>query len=285
MKKLVIFQTHPIQYYAPIYRELSERGNVEVTVIYLSDSGAREYFDPGFNRMVKWDIDLLGGYRYRVMRPGMELSNGSFLGRNDRKLLSMLKNEQPDYILLYGYSSLMNWRAWWYAWRSGIKILYNSDSNARIDSPDNTVKSVIKRIVVGIFFSKIHRFLYPSEANAEYLLKYGAGQGRLVWSPFAIDVTRFLSVNTVSNRKFEFIWIGKFIELKRCGDYLQALTVLEEEGVVFRALLIGDGPCKGEIVKAAGKLIHKATHFEATLFNQFACRFYYFTLAGSISNQ
>ncbi|MBL4782706.1 MAG: glycosyltransferase family 4 protein [Porticoccaceae bacterium] len=259
MKKLLILQTHAIQYYAPIYCELTARGNIDVVVAYLTDSGAREYFDPGFNRMVKWDIDLLTGYRSQVMEPGKELSNTGFWGRNSRELLSILKSEKPDYILLYGYSSFMNWRAWWYAWRAGIKILYTSDSNARIDIFESMVKLAAKRVVVSTFFSKVSHFLYPSEANAEYLLKYGAAQDRMKWSPFAIDVARFSEAHSVTTKEYDFVWIGKFIECKRCEDYLRALENITSEGIEFRALLVGDGPCRDEIVKVAKNLIEQGS--------------------------
>jgi len=255
MTKLTILQTHPIQYYAPIYCELSERNNIEINVIYLTDSGAREYFDPGFDRMVKWDIDLLTGYKSQVMQPGLELANRGFLYRNDKKLLSILKAEKPDYVLLYGYASLMNWWAWWYAWRTGIKILYTSDSNARIDSTNNIIKFFVKRIFVGTFISKVYRFLCPGEANVEYLVKYGAKQERIVWSPFAIDVSRFSKACNTLEREYDFIWIGKFTERKRCKDYLQALIDLKDTGAKFQGLLIGDGPCGVEILEAARTLI------------------------------
>lgn len=255
MKKIVILQTHPIQYYVPIYRELGARANVDVTVIYLSDSGAREYYDPGFNCMVKWDIDLMSGYRSEVMQPGREVSGVGFFGRYNSKLLGMLKAEKPDFLLLYGYSSLMNWVAWCYAKWAGVNLLYMSDSNLKTEPPHGYLKSMIKRVCVGAFFSGVYRFLYPGEANAQYLLKYGAQKCRLVYSPFAIDVKRFTPRDPGKNRVYDFIWIGKFVELKRAQDYLQALETLRISGFVYRALLVGDGPCKSELYKLAEKLI------------------------------
>ena len=38
--RLVVISTHPIQYYAPLYRCIAERGVVDIKVIYLSDAGA-----------------------------------------------------------------------------------------------------------------------------------------------------------------------------------------------------------------------------------------------------
>lgn len=257
MKKLVVLQTHPIQYYAPVYRELSARDNLNLVVIYLTDSGAREYFDPGFNRLVKWDIDLLAGYCSEVINPGLELADASFFDRSSSKLFGMLRAKKPDYILLYGYSSLMNWVAWCYARLAGAKMLYMSDSNVRTEAVGGIFQRMVKHLCVRSFFSGIYRFLYCSDANAQYLMKYGAPQKRMVWSPFAIEVRRFTQTDTGADREYDFIWIGKFIELKRVQDYLQSLENLKTSGTLFRALLVGDGPSKSLVSEVAEKLVQQ----------------------------
>jgi hypothetical protein len=40
--------SHPIQYFAPLYRELTERPEIELTVYFYSDATAREFRDAGF---------------------------------------------------------------------------------------------------------------------------------------------------------------------------------------------------------------------------------------------
>ena len=51
--------SHPIQYFAPLYRELSRRPEIDLTVYFYSDVTARAFVDAGFGRVVTWDSTLL----------------------------------------------------------------------------------------------------------------------------------------------------------------------------------------------------------------------------------
>jgi hypothetical protein len=65
--RLGVLDFHPIQYHTPLYQRLATRGNVELDVLYLNDLGLRSAIDPGFGVPVSWDIDLVSGYRGRLM--------------------------------------------------------------------------------------------------------------------------------------------------------------------------------------------------------------------------
>src|SRR5262249_2824125 len=54
---------HPIQCFAPLDGYLNTAPDLEVTALYLSDFSIRGGRDCGFRRDVKWDLDLLNGYR------------------------------------------------------------------------------------------------------------------------------------------------------------------------------------------------------------------------------
>ena len=40
--------SHPIQYFAPLYRRLASREDIDLTVCFYSDAGLRAAYDPGF---------------------------------------------------------------------------------------------------------------------------------------------------------------------------------------------------------------------------------------------
>src|SRR6476469_4232978 len=61
--RIAVLNSHPIQYFAPLYAYLNAAPDIEVTALYLSDFSIRGGKDPGFGRDVKWDLDLLAGYR------------------------------------------------------------------------------------------------------------------------------------------------------------------------------------------------------------------------------
>jgi hypothetical protein len=67
VKKIIIINSHPIQYFAPLYKKMTEEG-LDVEVWYCSDESIRGENDKGFGTTVKWDIPLLDGYRYRFFK-------------------------------------------------------------------------------------------------------------------------------------------------------------------------------------------------------------------------
>lgn len=243
--RLAIVVTHPIQYYAPIYRCLAEHRNIDVHVIYLSDAGATAHRDPGFGRTIQWDVPLLAGYDYMILQPGADVTARGFWGTHARELCSALAKIRPDWLMVYGYASRMNWVAVWWARSNGVRVLYASDSNSR--NPERFVR--IKKLVVGHFFRQVDVFLSPSERNVEYLLRYGANAQHIHRIPFAIDVARFApDDNDTGTHHYDFLWAGKFIELKRGVDFIDALARLaQRSGRRITACMAGDGPCRAEL--------------------------------------
>ena len=76
--KLAIVTTHPIQYNAPWFRLLAKEPGVEIKVFYTwEQSKNNDKYDPGFGRMVEWDIPLLEGYEYTFVK-NTSTSPGSF---------------------------------------------------------------------------------------------------------------------------------------------------------------------------------------------------------------
>ena len=61
--RIAVLNSHPIQYFAPLYAYLNASPDLDVTALYLSDFSIRGGKDAGFGRDVKWDLDLLAGYR------------------------------------------------------------------------------------------------------------------------------------------------------------------------------------------------------------------------------
>src|SRR5579863_6352240 len=60
--RIAVLNSHPIQYFAPLYAYLNATPDLEVTTLYLSDFSIRGGRDAGFAQNVKWDLDLLAGY-------------------------------------------------------------------------------------------------------------------------------------------------------------------------------------------------------------------------------
>ena len=98
--RLVVVETHPVQYHAPVYRELGRLG-VPVTAIYGSDFSVAGYTDPEFQTHFAWDTDLLSGYRSvfvsRVAAGGATDPNGASIGPSCRKPSSSPSSRSADW--------------------------------------------------------------------------------------------------------------------------------------------------------------------------------------------
>ena len=54
--KLSVLVSHPIQYFVPVYRALSELADLDFFVLYRTRVGIDSYFDEGFRQEIQWDI-------------------------------------------------------------------------------------------------------------------------------------------------------------------------------------------------------------------------------------
>lgn len=253
--RLVILQTHPIQYYAPLYQVLAQRGVVDVHVLYLTDAGAVAHLDEKFGTQFHWDIPLLDGYPYTVLQPGTPIQGRNVFQRDAPGLVTELERLAPDWILIYGYSGRYIWKAVAWAKRHGVRVGYSSDSNIR--DQRRGLKALAKQMVLRPFFRMIDACFATSEANGEYLASYGVDPTRIHRMPFTIDVARFAqnALPPGEERPYAFIWAGKLDNNKRCQDFLAALQRLAECGAgPMRVAIAGDGVLRASLENQARDL-------------------------------
>lgn len=67
MTKLGILTTHPIQYQVPWFRALAKRPDLDLTVFFCMMPNKHQQGDR-FGVSFQWDIPLLEGYRYEVLK-------------------------------------------------------------------------------------------------------------------------------------------------------------------------------------------------------------------------
>jgi len=105
---IFIFETHPVQYRAPVYMELQTLKPNSFRVFYASDCSVRGHLDREFQKEISWDSPLLEGYPCTVLHNehGQPLTTWASL--NGRGIFSLLKKHRPRAIILcqfnYAYS-------------------------------------------------------------------------------------------------------------------------------------------------------------------------------------
>jgi len=101
MKSIIVVNSHPIQYFAPLYRQLAAETDIELTVLYCSKNGVAAQLDEGFGVKVAWDIPLLQGYAYRFLKNyAVKPSVNSFWGLINPGILRLLFSRKRN---IYGY--------------------------------------------------------------------------------------------------------------------------------------------------------------------------------------
>jgi glycosyltransferase involved in cell wall biosynthesis len=224
--------SHPIQYQAPMLRYIARDPDIELTVFYMSDMSVEGFYDAQFKTQVKWDVPLLGGYRYTFLRHVGGADVSPLLRPLVVGLQNTLQQARLDALWLHGYKHQVQLRAIGAARRLGIPILVRGESNVA----ERRLGDGISARVLQQLFKKIDGFLFIGKQNRQFYAERGVDDRRLFPVPYAVDNLRFQqAVQEASSSRTELlaslniIWeapvilyAGKLTSGKRPLDLLAA---------------------------------------------------------------
>lgn len=188
--KLAIVASHPVQYNAPWFRMLAERGTDEIKVFYTwSQSQTGEKFDPGFKLSVSWDIPLLEGYDYAfVENIARDPGSHHFYGIDNPTLIPAIEAWKPDAILVLGWSFKSHLKCLRH-FHGRIPVIFRGDSTL-LDERLGW-KTALRRIFLHWVYSYIDYALVVGKHNRDYFLEHGMKPSQLVLARHAVDNERF----------------------------------------------------------------------------------------------
>ena len=260
MKKLAIITTHPIQYYAPVFKLLHQRGNIGIKVFYTWGESSINKHDPGFNKNIEWDVPLLDGYPYEWVkntskRPGTHHFNCII----NPDLINQVKAWQPDAVLVYGWALNSHLKVIRY-FKGKIAVFFRGDSTLLDET--RGAKSLLRTIFLRWVYHHIHHAFYVGTNSKAYFKKYGLTDAQLDLAPHAIDNKRFAEDKTgeaqllrrqlsIPNTDIVILFAGKMEEKKAPLLLLEAFFSLNKQGT--HLLFTGNGPLEDELkLKAKG---------------------------------
>jgi len=190
MKKLAIISSHPIQYNAPLFRQLAGSGDLHPRVFYTwEQSGKGAKFDPGFGKNIEWDIPLLEGYEFEfVANTAEDPGTHHFKGMINPDLNKRIEAWDPDILLVYGWS----WQSHLNAMRhfhGRIPVLFRGDSTLLNEKPG--LRKILRRLFLTWVYRHVDYALYVGTNNKEYFQKHGLKSRQLIHAPHAVDNRRF----------------------------------------------------------------------------------------------
>ena len=105
--KCVILVSHPIPYLIPLFQALEEDKTIDSQIWLNMDHGNKEFFDPDFNKNIKWDTNLTKGYKRRLLKNISPNPSPSLFGQINPEIIKLLlSNKRPDVLVLWGWNSL-----------------------------------------------------------------------------------------------------------------------------------------------------------------------------------
>jgi len=260
--RLAALFSHPIQYFAPLFRALAARPEVDLTVYYCSRQGVDEYKDAEFGTNVKWDTPLLDGYKYRFLTNWRHTRTvGGFLSLVNPSIVRELGRERYDAVLIHGYSHLTDWLAILAARLVGTAILYHSESSLTYDSRVRRPFHVqfIKPRLLRFLFRHVARFLAIGTLNRKFYLHYGAKPEYIYHVPYAVDNEYFASkagefrlqrnvIRTtmgINTSDIVFLFAAKMTPKKAPLELLQAYGQMGQmQGKTL--IMVGDGRIRSQ---------------------------------------
>ena len=264
MKKLAIITTHPIQYNAPVFNMLNERGEIYPKVFYTWEKAQNGFYDQKFKQEIKWDIPLLEGYEYQFVK-----NISSDQGTHHRKgivnptLIREIETFEPDAILVYGWNFKSHYKAMRY-FKGKIPVLFRGDSTLLNEKPG--IKTFLRRLTLKFVYRAIDYAFYVGTNNKHYYLKHGIREKKLIFAPHAIDNERFydktheMQTRTIQWKKelgidkedIVILFAGKFEKIKNPVILIYAAKELQNRR--FKFIFAGDGELKNEMLIASQKL-------------------------------
>lgn len=266
MKKLAIVITHPIQYYAPVFKRLTERERLQIKVFYTWGKLQYPRYDPGFGRAIQWDIPLLEGYDYTFVRNNSFFPGSNcFWGTVNFSLHREIEDWRPEALLVVGWSFYSHLAAMLY-FKNKIPILFRGDSTLLTEKPG--LKQLLRDIYLPWVYRHVDRALYVGKNNKDYFLKYGLKDEQLFFVPHAIDTMRFqdaIEENKkkamiwrrslgIADDKIVFLFAGKLEPRK--GPFLLLEAFKQLNDTKAHLIFVGSGKLEEELKRQASARVH-----------------------------
>jgi glycosyltransferase involved in cell wall biosynthesis len=258
--RLAIVASHPVQYQAPLFRELTR--HAEVHTFFAHQANMKDQAEAGFGVGFDWDIDLLSGY------PHTFLANVSrkprltgFAGCDTPSIAAELARLKPDAVMLMGWRFKSDWQAVWAARRLRILVMVRGDSQLRTER--SLVTRIAKAAVYPLGLRAFDAALYVGEQSRRYWEHYRYPSHRMFFSPHCVD-NEWFATHATPQARFSLraahgiapdaqvaLFAGKLVPFKRPLDLILAATSMRAEGMDVTVMVAGAGLLEAALTEAA----------------------------------
>lgn len=258
--RLAVVNSHPIQYFAPLYAYLNRDPGIEVTALYCSDFSLRGAVDPGFKQKVTWDVDLLSGYRHVFLgKRAKKRSITGFWSLICPEVWREIRSGRYDAVLLHGYAYAAFVLAFLAAKSCGVPVFMRTETHLGLQRPG--WKQRLRDGILRIAYRRVAACLAIGSSNRAYCRSLGVPEDRIFNVPYTVDNDRFIAAARLTpeqrhevRAKFGLrddlpvvLYASKFMPRKHPDDVIEAMAALRGEGIKASLLLVGTGEMEAQL--------------------------------------
>jgi glycosyltransferase involved in cell wall biosynthesis len=255
--KLAIVCTHPIQYYAPVFRALAQSDVLEPRVFYTwSQTAQAAPFDPDFGMRFAWNIPLLEGYKYLfVENTAKHPWPGRFFGVKTPTLSREIAACGADAVLVFGWPMYAHLHLLLES-KGKLPVLFRGDST--LLDPIKPLRKLARYILLRWVYSHVDMAIAVGQNSRDYFQWCGLPSERIAFAPHSVDTLRFGDPTGEHERKASqwrtelgipdaspvLLFAGKFTEKKDPLSLLEAFAKLNSSA---HLVLAGSGQLENSL--------------------------------------
>ncbi len=253
MQRIIFLNSHPIQYFAPLYQQMAKDTAIDLQVMYCSDETLKGATDKQFGVQVKWDIPLLEGYKHIFLNNASwkpSIYNG-FWGLLNWGVVGFLRKQPKSIVVVHGWAYATHVITIIAAKLLGHTVCLRAETPLNQELQKNKWITKLKHLYLRCLFLFVDYGLYIGQQNKLFYQHLGFKEKQLVFTPYCVDNERFSGIASTVNKssareklqlpanKKVILFSGKYIDKKNPLDLLQAIQLLQQPDIF--TVFVGDG--------------------------------------------
>lgn len=274
--RLAVLVTHPVQYFAPVFRHLAQQKDLQLKVFFGCDHGFVPREDPDFKLVFKWDCQPTDGFEHEFFSTGSVDELEGLTGiRLAFKAKEAISRYQPDAVLIFAYSPAFITASTLLLHLAGYKLLLRADTTDHALAR-SYFKDKVRQVLLTLYYRQFTHFFPVGTNSINHYRKMGVSKDRMTLVYFPIDTDFFQKqvdfwlpqrdyLRTVAGIKPDdsvLMYCGKMSRAKNPLLIPDALAILSpEKREKIWLLAVGDGELRQKFEQMAKAQLGKRAIF------------------------
>ncbi len=238
---LIIVSRLPAPYREPLFQKISDSDKIKLLILYECEA----------RKGTAWGLNSTGlekQFNYQRYFFAKTPDKGlMYVWTAIKWVINILKQENPDLILIHGYYFPISWGTIWWVWKKKRHYALRSDSNVNIDYSIGW-KKFVKQFLLTKLVKKSGAILYIGSANKAYWQKYGATDSQLIEAKYAVDDHIFFPAATPRTiDRTVFLFVGRLLPRKNVLLLLEAFKQMQDSWDKMELIIAGTGPQESQV--------------------------------------